>query len=95
MAEATRQKIEELFPQGSIRPDTRLVLANALHLQADWKFPFPPARTSNQPFLLADGTRVDVPTMHYDESLPSGRGLRRRDGRQPGRRSPWTGRSCS
>lgn len=74
VAEATRQKIEELFPKDSIQSSTRLVLANALHLQADWKFPFPPARTSDQPFLLADGSRVNVPTMHYDESLPSGRG---------------------
>lgn len=74
VAEATRQKIEELFPEGSIEANTRLVLANALHLRADWKFPFPPSRTNDQPFLLADGSQVDVPTMHYDESLPSGRG---------------------
>jgi len=71
--EATGQKIEELFPTGSIEANTRLVLANALHLQADWKSPFHPARTSDEPFLLADGSWVDVPTMHYDESLPSGR----------------------
>lgn len=74
VAEATRQTIEELFPKGSIESNTRLVLANALHVQAHWKFPFPPARTSDRPFLLADGSQVDVPTMHYDESLPSGRG---------------------
>lgn len=74
VAEATGRMIEELFPTGSIEANTRLVLANALHLRADWKFPFPPARTSDQPFLLADGSGVDVPTMHYDESLPSGRG---------------------
>ncbi len=74
MAEATRQKIEQLFPEGSIEENTALVLANALHLQADWKFPFSPARTTDQQFLLADDSRVDVPTMHYDESLPSSRG---------------------
>ncbi len=74
VAEATRQKIQELFPEGSIGADTRLVLANALYLRAGWKFPFPPSSTSDQPFLLADGSRVDVPTMHYDEYLPSGRG---------------------
>ena len=74
VAQATQDEVEELFPQGSIDGRTKLVLANAVHLRADWKFPFPPERTSDQPFLLADGSQVDVPTMHYDESLPSGRG---------------------
>jgi serpin B len=74
VADATRQKVEELFPKGTIGTDTQLVLANALYLQADWKFPFPGRETRDQEFLLPDGSRVDVPTMHYDEYLPSGRG---------------------
>lgn len=74
VAEATRDKIEELFPAGSIGSDARVVLVNALHLQAKWKFPFPADRTVDQPFRLADGSQVAVPTMQYDVSLPSGRG---------------------
>lgn len=74
VAGRTRDKITDLFPPGSIDGTTRLVLANAVHLDAAWKFPFDPARTDEQPFILPDGTRVDVPTMHYDEYLPTARG---------------------
>lgn len=71
VAERTRDKITDLFPRGSIDTRTRLVLANAVHLDAAWKFPFDPARTDDQPFTLPDGTEVDVPTMHYDQDLPT------------------------
>ena len=74
VADATLDRIEELFPAGTIDSDTQMVLANALHLDAHWKFPFPPDRTTPAPFVLPDGTSVDVETMHYDEYLPSGRG---------------------
>lgn len=74
VADATRQKIEELFPQGSIDGNSELVLANALYLQATWKFQFPADRTMDRPFTLLDGSTVTVPTMHYDQYLPSGRG---------------------
>ena len=72
--EQTQGQVEELFPRGSITANTRLVLANAVHFEADWLFPFPSAATRDQPFLLPDGTTVSVPTMSYDEYLPSGRG---------------------
>jgi serpin B len=71
---ATGQMIEELFPPGTIEANTELVLANALYLNANWKFPFRPDRTTSQRFTLGDGSTVQVETMHYDESLPSGRG---------------------
>ena len=74
VAEATRDKIEELFPADTITADTQLVLANALHLDASWKFPFPADATGPQAFTLPDGSTVDVETMHYNEYLPSGRG---------------------
>lgn len=47
------------------------MLANALALDAHWEFPFSAEHTSDQPFTLPDGSRVDVPTMRYDEYLPS------------------------
>lgn len=74
VADMTRDKVTELFPPGTIDATTRLVLANAVHLDAAWKFPFDPARTDEQPFTLADGTRVEVPTMHYDQHLPTATG---------------------
>ena len=74
-AAETGDKVEELFPPDSITAATRLVLANAVHFEADWRFPFPAAATSDQPFSLPNGTTVSVPTMSYDEYLPSGRGV--------------------
>lgn len=71
VAGATRDRIEELFPDGSLDASTRLVLTNAVSLDAAWRFPFDPQRTSDAPFTLADGSQVDVPTMHYDEHLPA------------------------
>ena len=74
VADQTRNMITDLFPTGTIDATTRLVLANAVHLDAAWKFPFDPTRTDDQPFSLGNGTQVDVPTMHYDEYLPTAMG---------------------
>jgi serpin B len=71
VAGATRDRIDELFPVGVLDRSTRLVLTNAVFLDAQWRFPFEPQRTSGEPFLLADGTQIEVPTMHYDEYLPA------------------------
>lgn len=71
VADGTRNRIDELFPPGSLNAATRLVLANAVFLDAAWHFPFDPQHTSDEPFTLTDGTQVDVPTMHYDEYLPT------------------------
>jgi serpin B len=71
VAGATRDRIAELFPAGSIDVTTRLVLTNAVFLDAAWQFELDPSRTSDEAFTLADGTVVDVPTMHYDERLPA------------------------
>lgn len=74
VTDQTRNKVPELFPPDTIDASTRLVLANAVHLDAAWRFPFDPARTDDRPFRLTDGRRVEVPTMHYDEYLPTATG---------------------
>lgn len=71
VAANTKDRIPELFPAGTITAQTVLALVNAVALDAPWEFPFNPASTSDQPFHRTDGTTVDVPTMHYDEYLPS------------------------
>jgi serpin B len=70
VADRTNDRIEELFPSGTIHPLTRLVLVNAMSLDATWRYVFDPAHTSTQQFTLADGETVDVPTMHFDLYLP-------------------------
>jgi serpin B len=67
----TDDLIPELFPDGSLDPTAVMVLVNAVALDAPWEFPFDPADTSDEPFTRGDGTRVNVPTMHYGEYLPS------------------------
>jgi serpin B len=71
VAEQTQDRITELFPDGVLKPDTAMVLVNAIALDAPWEFPFDPAATRDEPFTRPDGTTVDVATMHYDEYLPS------------------------
>ena len=63
-AEQTRDRIPEILPQDSVSTLTRLVLVNTLYLKAGWLAPFSAARTTDGPFHLADGTTVEVPTMH-------------------------------
>lgn len=61
-AERTRDKITEILPEGSIDALTRLVLVNAVYLKAPWLQPFT-GDTTDAPFVLRDGTTVDVPMM--------------------------------
>ncbi|HYI21106.1 MAG TPA: serpin family protein, partial [Candidatus Limnocylindrales bacterium] len=69
-ADRTNDRIEELFPAGEITPQTVLVVANAVSLDADWRYKFSPSQTTNQPFFLPDGSSVQVPTMRFDLYLP-------------------------
>jgi serine protease inhibitor len=54
--------IEKLFDQ--LDPTTRLVLANALYLRADWQLPFAESPTADATFTRADGSSVQAPMMH-------------------------------
>lgn len=64
VAEQTAGNIEDLLPQGSVSPLSRMILANAVYFNAKWQFPFRAAETVDAPFSLADGSEVSVPTMH-------------------------------
>jgi len=61
---ATEDRIEDLIPEGSIDPMTRLVLVNAIWFKANWAKQFDPELTTTDPFTLATGEKVDVPMMH-------------------------------
>lgn len=63
VAERTHDKIDELLAKGSLTPDHRLVLVNALYFKAPWREPFDDA--GEQPFHLLDGSSPPVPTMEY------------------------------
>jgi serpin B len=50
IAEQTAGKITDLLPPGVIRQNTRLVLVNAVYLDALWAHPFPAHQTQKKPF---------------------------------------------
>ncbi len=60
--QSTAGKIKDLIPTGVLRPDTILVLTNAIHFKAPWLQPFD-GMTADKPFTLASGQTVNVPTM--------------------------------
>ncbi|MFN2557959.1 MAG: serpin family protein [Nitriliruptorales bacterium] len=62
----TRERIDQLFDR--LDPTTRLVLANAVYLKADWLHPFDESSTADMPFTRADRSEVNVPTMRQQET---------------------------
>ncbi len=59
----TRERINDLLPNGAISRDTRLVLVNAIYLNAPWDSPFDSTLTEARTFHTGAGKDVDVPTM--------------------------------
>lgn len=64
VAEQTSDRITDLIPAGAIDELTRLVLVNAVYLDATWARPFDPEATADAFFTRLDGTEVSVPTMN-------------------------------
>ena len=69
-AAATQDLIERIVGPNQITRETRLVLANAVYLKADWNVPFEKSRTRDEPFARAAGGEVRVPMMYGAESVP-------------------------
>ncbi len=63
VSQRTHGKIPALLDAGDIDTLTRLVLVNAVYLNAKWSSPFDKRDTSPAPFHAPGGT-VQVPTMH-------------------------------
>jgi serine protease inhibitor len=61
VASATHDKIPTILAQ--LKPDSRLVLINALYFKGDWATPFELAATADKPFTTADGRVLQAPTM--------------------------------
>ena len=68
VAEATRDRIPDLMPEGSVTDDTRAVVVNAIYMKAPWATEFSEDATAPGDFHLADGSTVELPMMH-DGSL--------------------------
>ncbi len=68
--EQTRDKIKDLIPKGMLGAMARLVLTNAIYFKGRWASEFPSDYTSNSPFTLASGEKVNAPTMHQMGQFP-------------------------
>lgn len=73
VADHTAKKIPELLAPGVLTPLTRLVLTNAIYLDAPWATPFEASATRPEAFLLGAGTQADVPFMHMAGRLVAGK----------------------
>ena len=65
----TEGRIPDLLAPGTVDELTRLVVANAIYLKAPWLTPFPKDATANAAFTLTDGSTIQVPMMHVQDSF--------------------------
>ena len=59
----TNNKIKDLFPEGSIHPQTRLVLTNAIYFKAEWLKQFDADKTRDKNFRVNPDKSIKVPMM--------------------------------
>lgn len=69
----TNKKIIDLLPEGSITPDTRLVLTNAIYFKGNWKLQFKKEDTETMDFTVDPDFSKEVQMMHMrDEEVKFG-----------------------
>jgi serpin B len=74
VADETRDRIPELIPDGVLNDMTRLVLTNAIYLNAKWVKPFAKDATAGAAFHRIDGSEVQAQLMFLDTRMNYGRG---------------------
>ena len=70
VASQTADRIKDLLAPGILSESTKLVVANATYLKADWAQSFNAALTQPRTFHLASGKTVKVPMMAAEEGFP-------------------------
>ncbi len=70
VSEQTKKRIPELLGPEDVDSLTRLVLVNAIYLKANWAREFSKDATKPATFTRLDGSRVKVPTMSQQATLP-------------------------
>jgi serpin B len=70
VSDQTKEKIQNLLPEGTVNPDTRMVLVNAIYFKADWLDQFDANDTRDLPFTLLDGSKVNAPMMGQEMRIP-------------------------
>ena len=65
--DATHGRIEEMVER--IKPETIMILLNAVYFKGEWRYRFDPRNTTTAPFSLAGGGTVSVPLMRQTGSF--------------------------
>ena len=65
----TQNRIKDLLAPGSLRPDTRLVLTNAIYFLGNWQTQFDKAQTRDEDFYLSQTKSATAPLMHREGSF--------------------------
>lgn len=63
IGDQTKNRIQNLIPEGGVSEDTRLILTNAIYFKGAWATPFDSEGTEVEDFSLASGEKVKVPLM--------------------------------
>lgn len=74
VADRTNDKITDLIPEGAVNGLTRLVLVNAVYLDATWARQFDPNHTSDGTFTTLAGDTVTVPMMSQTSTFGYAKG---------------------
>jgi serpin B len=64
VARQTNDKIKDLIGPGVLDALTRLVLTNAIYFKGNWASQFEKDQTQDEPFMLLDGKKAQVPMMN-------------------------------
>lgn len=67
VSQKTAKHIAELMPEGSITPNTKMVVTNAIYFKSKWEQPFDPAMTVPKPFHTVPGGPAKPVPMMVDE----------------------------
>lgn len=59
----TRERIQDLLPEGALDEDTRMVLVNAIYFLASWQEAFAEDETRSESFRRLDGSSVEASMM--------------------------------
>lgn len=72
VSDETKERIQDLIPEGAIQSDTRLVLSNAIYFKAAWLETFEESLTEDGIFYGLGGEEIITPMMSLgsDASLP-------------------------
>jgi len=69
VAGKTKDRIQDLVPEGALTDATRLVLVNALYLKMPWQNPFSEESTKPLPFHVRGDAAANVPTMYLQKNF--------------------------